>query len=108
MNYRSCMKLIGSKSGKNNKSGQKFRRVYQYMYRGVPVQVTRGQPVPVHVQPVPVHVQPIPVQANGMQHVPVQVQGVPVHVCPKCLECCVFVQLSPNSYTDSLGTLVND
>ena len=84
MNYRSGMKLIGSKSGKNNKCGQKFRRVYRYMYRGVPVQVTRGQPVPVHVQPVPV-------QANRMQHVPVQVQGVPVHVCPKCPECCVFV-----------------
>ena len=41
MNYRSCMKLIGSKSGKNNKSG------YRYRYRGVSVQVTRGQPVPV-------------------------------------------------------------
>ena len=24
MNYRSCMMLIGSKSGKNNKSGQNF------------------------------------------------------------------------------------
>ena len=24
MNYKSCMKLIGSKSGKNNKFGQNF------------------------------------------------------------------------------------
>ena len=37
MNYRICMKLIGSKSGKNNKSGQNFggctgtgTRVYRY------------------------------------------------------------------------------
>ena len=37
MDYRSCMKLIGIKSGKNNKSGQKFRGVYRYMYGGVPV-----------------------------------------------------------------------
>ena len=38
MIYRSCMKLIGSKSGKNNKSGQNFggctgtcTGVYRYM-----------------------------------------------------------------------------
>ena len=62
----------------------KFSKVYRYMYRGVPVHPTR------------------------MQHVPVHVQGVPVHVFPKCAECYVFVSLSPNSYTDSLGTLLND
>ena len=42
----------------------KFPRVYRYRYRGVPVQTTRGQPVPVQVQP-------IPVQANRMQPVSV-------------------------------------
>ena len=54
----------------------KFPRVYWYMYRAVPVQPTRGQPVPVQVQPVPV-------QGNRRQPVPVQVQGVPVQVSPK-------------------------
>ena len=71
---------------------------------GVPVQATRGQPVPVQAT----RGQPVPVQANRMQPVPVQVQGVQVQVSPKCPECCVFVKLSPSSYTDSLGTLVND
>ena len=51
---------------------------------GVPVQVTRGQLVPVQVQPVLV-------QANIMQPIPVQVQGVPVQMSSKCPECCVFV-----------------
>ena len=78
-----------------------FPKLYRYRYRGVPVQATRGQLVPIQVQPVPV-------QANRMQPVPVQVQGVPVQVSPKCQECCVFIQLSPNSYSDSLGTLLND
>ena len=85
MNYRSCMKLIDIKSGKRSKSGQNFGGYTGTCTgRGVPVQVTRGQHVPVQVQHVPVH-------ANIMQHVPVQVQGVPVHVSPKCPECCVFV-----------------
>ena len=61
----------------------KFPRVYRYRYRVVPVQPTRGQPVPVQVQAVPV-------QANRMQPVPVQIQGVPVQVCPKYPECCIF------------------
>ena len=61
----------------------KFRKVYRYMYRGVPVHPTKGQHVPVHVQHVPVH-------ANRMQHVPIHVQGVPVHVSPKCPECYVL------------------
>ena len=51
MNYRSCMKLIGIKSGKNNKSGQNFRGctgtgtgVYRYrspkanLYRYMPTE----------------------------------------------------------------------
>ena len=33
----------------------KFRKVYRYMYRGVPVHPIRGQSVPVHVRGVPVH-----------------------------------------------------
>ena len=60
MNYRSFMERIGSKSGKRSKSGQKFARctdtrtevyrytpteckVYQYMYRGVPVKPHQKQ-----------------------------------------------------------------
>ena len=51
MNYRSCMKLIGNKTGKNNKSGQNFGGctgtcigVYRYsspeanMYRYMPTE----------------------------------------------------------------------
>ena len=79
----------------------KFSRVYRYRYRAVPVQPTRGQPVPVQVQP-------ILVQVNRMQLVPVQVQGVPVQVCPKCPECYVFAYLSLNSYTVCIGTSLND
>ena len=62
----------------------KFPRVYRYRYRAVPVQPTRGQPVPV------------------------QVQGVPVHVCPNCPDCVVFKYLSQKSYTVNIGTLLND
>ena len=79
----------------------KFPRVYRYRYRAVPVQPTRGQPVPVQVQPVLVH-------ANRMQPVPVQVQGVPVQVCPNCPDCVVFTYVSLNSYTVNIGTLLND
>ena len=78
----------------------KFPRVYRYRYRAVPIQPTRGQPVPVQVQP-------IPVQANRMQPVPVQVQGVPVQVCPNCPDYVVFTYLSLNSYTANIGTLLN-
>ena len=74
------------------------RSNYGQIPEGVPVQPTRGQPVPVQVQPVPV-------QANRMQLVPVQVQGVPVQVCPDCV---VFAYLSLNSYTVNIGTLLND
>ena len=62
---------------------------------------TRSQPVPVQVQPVPVH-------PNRMEPVPVQVKGVPVQVCPKCPECCIFVYLSLNPYSVSIGTLLNE
>ena len=72
----------------------KFPRVYRYRYRAVPVQPTRGQPVPV--------------QANRMQPVPVQVQGVLVQVCQNCPDCVLFAYLSLNSYTVSIGTLLND
>ena len=74
--WGSSMERIGSKSGKKEAFLGKFPRVYQYRYRGVSVQATRGQPVPV--------------QANRMQPIPVQVQGVPVQVSPKCPECCVL------------------
>ena len=62
----------------------KFPRVYRYRYRAVPVQPTRGQPIPV------------------------QVQGVPIQVCPNCPDCVVFTYLSLNSYTVNIGTLLND
>ena len=72
----------------------KFPRVYRYRYKAVLVQPTRSQPVSV--------------QANRMQPVPVQLQGVPVQVCPNCPDCVVFGNLSLNSYTVNIGTLLND
>ena len=79
----------------------KFSMVYRYRYRAIPVQPTRGQPVPVQVQPVSV-------QANRMLPVPVQVQGVPGTGVPKMPRMLYFVYLSSNSYTVSMGTLLND
>ena len=101
MDYRSCMKLIGTKVGKNNNYGQNSRSCIGTgtgMYRYTP---SRSQPVPVQVQVVPVH-------PNRMQPVPVQVRGVPVQVCPKCSDCVVFAYLSLNSYTVRMRTLLND
>ena len=83
MNYRSCMKLIGSKSGKKKQICAIFggcTGTCTGVYRYTP---HRGQHVPVHIQHVPVHV-------NRMQHVPVHVQGIPVHVSPKMPECYVL------------------
>ena len=95
------MKRIGTKSGKRSKYGQNFRGytgTCTGLYRYTP---SRSQPVPVQVQVVPVH-------PNRMQPIPVQVRGVPVQVCPKCPDCVVFAYLSLNSYTVSIGTLLND
>ena len=69
------------------------------------------EPVPVPKQGVLVQATKgllVPVQANRMQPVPVQVKGVPVQVCLKCQDCVVFVYLSSNSYTISMGTSLND
>ena len=95
------MKRIGTKSGKNNNSGQNFRGCTGTgigLYRYTP---SKSKPVPVQVQAIPVH-------PNRMQPVPIQVRGVPVQVCPKCPECCIFAYLSLNSYTVSIGTSLND
>ena len=39
---------------------------------------------------------------------PTRGQGVLIQVCPKCPECCIFVYLSLNSYSVSIGTLLNE
>ena len=95
------MKRIGIKSGKKKHFWAKFPKLYRYRNKAVPVHPNRSQPVLIQVQAVPVH-------PNRIQLVPVQVKGVPVQVCPKYPDCVVFAYLSLNSYTVSMGTLLND
>ena len=40
--------------------------------------------------------------------VPVPVQVVPIPLLPAALISCISIIVSPNSYTNSIGTLVND
>ena len=76
MDYRSCMKKIGIKSGKRNISGQNSQGC-----TGTPQQ----KPKCIDTGAGLYRYTPI-----RMQTVPVQVRGVPIHVCPKCPDCVVF------------------
>ena len=76
MDYRSCMKIIGTK--KNAKSvflGQNFE--------AVPVPPNRSQSVPVPIQAVLV-------PPYRMHSVPIPVRAVPVPQCPKCPDCVIL------------------
>ena len=69
--WGSCMKRVGTKSGKKKQIWANFRSCTGTsigLYRYTP---SRSQSVPIQVQAVPVH-------PNRMQPVPVQVKGVPV------------------------------
>ena len=87
--------------GKNQQIMGKTTRWYQYKNRVVPVPPNRT-----HLVPVPIQV--VPVSRCRMCLVPVPNIVVPVPQCPKCPDFCSFAYLSPNSYTVSMGTLMND
>ena len=95
------MKRIGNKRGQKKQFWAKATKWYRYQNRVVPVPPCRSQSVPVPIQAVPV-------PPYRMHSVPVPNRVVPVPPCPKCQDLCVFVKLSLNSYTVSIGTLLND
>ena len=78
------------------------RSAHWYRYRKwVPVPMVRGK-----VVPVPIKVVSVPIHRKGL--VPVPIKVVPVPLLPAAL---IFVPLHcyvPHSYTDSIGTLIND
>ena len=94
------MKKIGTKRCKISISGQ-ITKWYRYQNRVVPVPPYRSQSVPV-----PIHVVSVPPYRMCM--VPVPNRVVPVPHCPKCPDLCSFAYLSPNSYTVSMRTLLDD
>ena len=53
-----------------------------------------------------IKVVPVPNHKNGL--VPVPIKVVPVPILPANLIFCTHALLSPNSSTDSIGTLIND
>ena len=87
--------------GQNYQIQGKTKRWYRYQNRVVPVLPNRT-----HLVPVPIQVVPVPPCRMCLGPVPNIV--VPVPQCPKCPDFCSFTYLSPNSYTVSMRTLLND
>ena len=79
MNYISCMKLIGIKSGKRNKSGQNFGGC-----------TSTGHQRPTCTGTSPTCTGTCQQNATYIGTGP-GCTLVPVHVSPKCPKCCVFV-----------------
>ena len=75
-------------------SGTGTKKWYRYPWY-------RGQ-----VVPVPLKVVPVPIDSEGL--VPVPVKVVPVPLFPTPLIFGILQLLSPYSYTDCLGTLMED